>query len=188
MTLILLRRYGGLQRRTAERIAAAVVGLTLCSGYAEANDPDKRAVECLISVLRAAPNYVSLEAADDWPTTVAGNKIISRGVKFRFRALNGEVQSADVYLGTEFERIPDKVHVPPAAGFLERPANNGRYSVGLRPPYPSEWYPPARKAKTGPGEYTYLRQDSPQHPLYPVWRKLADKCHADNLHLTSPTM
>jgi hypothetical protein len=163
--------------------------LLSCVG-AHGTEPDTKAVQCLSRVLRDAPNAVSVEPANDWIAFVSSLRTVRRGVEFRFRKPDGTAQTVGVYIGTEIElRTPDYSDphtVPMAESGVLVPADNGRFALVLRPPFPPEWYPPALEKHMTPNSVEYVRQDSKTHPLFGLWGRLDIECRIDNLELNSP--
>jgi hypothetical protein len=177
-----------LRRRTLAGIAIGTFLLGL-SG-AKATDPSSEDVACLASVLRTALNAVSVKPAPDWTYYIAPGNIVRKGVDYTFRKPDGSAQTVGVYLTTEFDlRLPADMppnSVPMANSLISFPADNHRYALVLRPPYPASWYPPAREVAVPPNGMRYVRQDSTEHPLYGLWDELETKCRIDNQELNSP--
>lgn len=176
-------------------VSVAAVGASM----ARATEPDAKAVACLASVLRSAPDAVSVTPAKDiaqhfyhsrrLPGVSRAVTTVARGVNYAFRKPGGAVMTIGVYLSTqnEVERDDYCLHDPNCFGVAPNfvPSNNGRFSIWLQPPYPLEWYPLAKPAYVSANETRYLKQDSPEHPLFKLWYRLASKCKADNLNINS---
>jgi hypothetical protein len=188
------------------KLVAVILGVAgVGAQLAHATEPDAKAVACLASVLRSAPNAVSVAPAKDIEQhiyrsrRIVSGKImdvptVARGVDYTFRKPDGTMMTVGVYLSTQnkvepdedCERDPHCVETAMSAIFV--PSDNGRFQIFLREPYPSEWYPWAKLAYVSPNGTRYLKQDSPEHPLFALWYRLATKCRADNLHLNSPAI
>lgn len=179
-------------------VSVAAVGALM----AHATEPDAKAVACLESVLRSAPNAISVAPAKDIEQhfyysrrivrgRITGIPTVARGVDYTFRKPDGTMMTVGVYLSTQNKAEPDQDCrrdpncMETAMSLLFVPSNNGRFGIFLRPPYPAEWYPRAKFAYVSPNETQYLKQDSPEHPLYGLWYRLAKKCKADNLNINS---
>jgi len=174
-----------------------LIGILLCgSARAFATEPSENDVECMASILRSAPNALSVRTAADWVQHSNGGNgkpVIAKGVEFKFRRNDGVSQTIRVYLTTQyathFPEPRENVAITANSGLTE-PIDNGRFSLELLPPYPREWYPQARNIRVAPnGEVKYIRQDSTDHPLYGLWRQLDQQCRIDNLNIfpDSPT-
>ena len=156
-----------------------------------ATEPGNEDVACLTSVLREAPNAISVKPAQDWAFYVAPYQGVRKGVAYTFRQPDGSAHTVGVYLSTEFD-LRRPANTPPdsvvmASSFIPVPSDNHRYALVLRPPYPGRWYPPAREIVEAPSTERYVRQDSREHPLYGIWDKLEAKCRIDNQELNGPT-
>jgi hypothetical protein len=178
--------------RAAFACASIAIGaLLLDASGAQATEPGNGDVACLASVLREAPNAISVKPAKDWTYYIAPSQIVRKGVDYTFRQPDGSAQTVGVYLSTEFD-LRRPANPPPnsvvMAGSLTLvPSDNHRYALVLRPPYPGRWYPPAREIVDAPNAQRYVRQDSNEHPLYGLWDKLEAKCRIDNQELNGPT-
>jgi|SRR6185312_8634461 len=171
--------------RVARSISSAICALIFSGSVAAATEPSEAVFGCLTSVLRAAPSAISVEPATDWSRVVGGKSVIAKGVEFTFRRLGRSEQTVGVYLSAEYSPHAHGQGVPTASGMIWSPADNGRFALILRPPFPAEWYPQARVVQVPHGQ-TFVRQDSKDHPLYGLWQKLDTECHIDNLELNSP--
>lgn len=168
--------------------AATLIGtISLGSLNANATEPNSENVACLSSVLRTAPNTISIKPAPDWLVNIPPDNFLRKGVSYTFRKPDGSMQTVGVYLTTEFgSRAPD--HLPPntVGPPILSAANNHRYALVLRQPYPANWYPVAREVFVPPNGKKYIQQNSTEHPLYGLWAELKAKCQIDNQELNSP--
>lgn len=175
---------------------AVITGLVcvLCVASAHATEPDDAAVACLTSILRSAPAYVSVEPVPDWRPEYNSDprdyRPFVKGVAYTFRRPAGDVMMTRVYLFPSTHLVPDydACHGDPyciPGSYLQVANNDGRYAIWLREPYPPEWYPLAKWIDVPPNGRRPVRQDSPDHPLFKLWDRLASECHADNTNINS---
>jgi hypothetical protein len=171
---------------TGPYAALCVAALLLASSAARATEPDQRAIACLTTVLLTAPRSVSVKPAADIAYRYEQYRLVKKGVDYTFRKSDGTEQTIGVYLGTELEPKP-YVEPEPNEVYMSvefMPSDNHRYQLSLRPPYPESWYPLAKAVGT-PNSTTYVKQLSPEHPLYETWSKLADQCGIEDLYVNS---
>ncbi|HTT99091.1 MAG TPA: hypothetical protein VMF58_13655 [Rhizomicrobium sp.] len=175
------------------RVFTVVLGVAvLVASATRGTEPDAKDVACLASVLRAAPNAISVVPAKDieqhiyYSDSIEPGKFVrvpttARGVDYAFRKSDGAKARVGVYIATqakiefpkECERDPHCV-VTAMSGIVTI-ADNGRFQIFLRPDYPPGWYPWSKPRY----------EDSPDHPLHALWPKLAQKCKVDNVNVNS---
>jgi hypothetical protein len=175
------------------RLHAVAVAVALaCAPAAHAAEPGEADVACLASVLSNAPSAVSVRPAadisydiDHFPRNIRATR---RGVEYTFRKPDRTQYTVGIYLQTQLEGqrtcdddpncVEGGVHGP--STYVE--ANNGRFQIWLRPPYPAEWYPPCKRVDRPKG-WSCVQQYSPDHPLFGLWGQLKEVCRADDIYI-----
>jgi hypothetical protein len=156
-----------LARLLSVKLIGAAAGVLLVWPFgAAAAEPGEGTMACLSTVLLTDSKTVSVKPKDDGAYLVVGTRIIRRGVDYTFRKPDGTLQTIGIYIGA---------------------TDSDRYQLVLRSPVPRDWYPSARATFIPPNITRYTRQDSPNHPLFGLWNRLAVDCKIDNLALNSPT-
>lgn len=144
-----------------------------------ATEPDAAAINCLTSVLHAAANSISVKPAPDWGDDVAMKPHTKKGVVFTFRGADGTVRTVGVFLGTEYSMKYSGAGTMRSMSGYPVPDDNGRFSLMLRPPYPTEWARSARTVVEG-NSTRYIPVLSKTNPLYGLWERLSAQCGIDN--------